>query len=162
MWPVKQRSWSNFFEFVFPIEVQYAIESNKEIVIDAIGVIAAVNTIRRFPYVCPRGGSDNESRFVAFKIKDNMGGIIECIAVGTCCDLFMTNWSAKVDLVTYNYEPIVAVLRNWRITEFDGRNILMSEFGCSRLYLDPTFHDLDIPQYVRSFTDEDKHEDDDD
>ncbi|KAG7578528.1 Nucleic acid-binding OB-fold [Arabidopsis thaliana x Arabidopsis arenosa] len=152
MWPVKQRSWSNFFEFVFPIEVQYAMKSNKEIVTDAIGVIDGVNTDRRFPYVYPRGGSDNESRFVAFKIKDNMGGIIECIAVGTCCDLFMTNWSAKVDSVTYNYEPIVAVLRNWRITEFDGRNVLMSEFGCSRLYLDPTFYDLDIPQYVCFFT----------
>lgn len=38
--------------------------------LDAIGVVKAVTTIRKFPYVCRLGGTDYESRYVAFKLVD--------------------------------------------------------------------------------------------
>jgi len=45
---------------------------------------------------------------------------IRCIAVGQMCEWFVNHWSKRISLITYNYEPIVAVLQNWRITNYHG------------------------------------------
>ncbi|KAG7532498.1 Nucleic acid-binding OB-fold [Arabidopsis thaliana x Arabidopsis arenosa] len=152
MWPVSPRSNSNFFNFIHSDEVEYAGAQDKEHVTDAIGVISKVSAIQRFPFVCREGETDYESRYVHFEIKDDMGRVTNCVAVGRSCQLFVTKWFRHITSVTYNYDPVVIVLRLWRVSEFNGKNCLMSEYGCSRLFLDPTFPDFDIPRYIRCWT----------
>ncbi|KAG7532765.1 Nucleic acid-binding OB-fold [Arabidopsis thaliana x Arabidopsis arenosa] len=152
MWPISVECPYNFFDFVFPETVEFAMEEEKEFVTDAIGVVSAVTTIRRFPYVTRLGGTDYESRYVAFKLVDLEGKEIKCCAVGKCCELFVTKYAKQTTAPTYNYQPIVAVLRGWRISEVFGTNVLMSEHGCSHLYLNPRFPDVDVRRYIQDFT----------
>ena len=44
----------------------------------------------------------------------------KCIAVGKCCEWFVNKWSRRICRPTYNYEPIVCVVRFWRISELEG------------------------------------------
>ncbi|KAG7572528.1 Nucleic acid-binding OB-fold [Arabidopsis suecica] len=160
MWPVRSKSWSNFWNFVWPDTVRNAHEDDKNSVSDAMGVISAVSNIGRFPYVCRRGETDYEARYVCFKIVNNVGETIKCVAVGKWCEFFVNTWSQKISGINYNYDKIVAVLRFWRISSYCGNNVLMSEYGCSRLYIDPIFYELDIPSYLRSFDDGSSDEED--
>ncbi|KAG7599001.1 Nucleic acid-binding OB-fold [Arabidopsis suecica] len=160
MWPVRSKSWNNYWNFVWPDTVRNAHEDDKNSVYDAMGVITAVSTIGRFPYVCRRGETDYESRYVCFIIENNVGETIKCVAVGKWCEFFVNTWSQKISGINYNYDKIVAVLRFWRITSYCGNNVLMSEYGCSRLYIDPIFYELDIPSYLRSFDDGSSDEED--
>ncbi|KAG7559347.1 Nucleic acid-binding OB-fold [Arabidopsis thaliana x Arabidopsis arenosa] len=152
MWPISVECPYNFFDFVFPETVEFAMEEEKEFVTVAIGVVSAVTTIKRFPYVTRMGGTDYESRYVAFKLVDLEGKEIKCCAVGKCCELFVTKYAKQTTAPTYNYQPIVAVLRGWRISEVFGTNVLMSEHGCFHLYLDPRFPDVDVRRYIQDFT----------
>ncbi|KAG7552894.1 Nucleic acid-binding OB-fold [Arabidopsis thaliana x Arabidopsis arenosa] len=152
MWPISVECPYSFFDFVFPETVEFAMEEEKEFVTDAIGVVSAVTTIKRFPYVTRMGGTDYESRYVAFKLVDLEGKEIKCCAVGKCCELFVTKYAKQTTAPTYNYQPIVAVLRGWRISEVFGTNVLMSEHGCSHLYLNPRFPDVDVRRYIQDFT----------
>ncbi|KAG7533409.1 hypothetical protein ISN45_Aa08g010440 [Arabidopsis thaliana x Arabidopsis arenosa] len=146
--------------FVWPDAVRNAHEDDKNSVSDAMGVISAVSNIGRFPYVCRRGETDYEARYVCFKIVNNVGETIKCVAVGKWCEFFVNTWSQKISRINYNYDKIVAVLRFWRISSYCGNNVLMSEYGCSRLYIDPIFYELDIPSYLRSFDDGSSDEED--
>jgi len=48
------------------------------------------------------------------------GEKIKCFAVGRCCEILVTKWSKCIGLDAYNYEPIVAIVRFWRIAEIEG------------------------------------------
>ncbi|KAG7567733.1 Replication protein A OB domain [Arabidopsis thaliana x Arabidopsis arenosa] len=154
MWPVSPRCNGNFFNFIHSDEVEYAGLEDKQHVSDAIGVVSSVSAIQRFPFVCRQGETGYEARYVVFEIKDDMGRKTICVAKGRSCQAFVTKWFRKITSVTYNYDPVVIVLRFWRVAEFEGQNCLMSEFGCSRLFLDPTFPDFDIPRYIRGFAEQ--------
>ncbi|KAG7583611.1 Nucleic acid-binding OB-fold [Arabidopsis suecica] len=160
MWPVRSRSFSNFFDFVTPDAVRNPHPDDLTYVTDAMGVISAVSTIGRFPFVCHPGEIDYEARYLCFNIVNNVGDIIKCVAVGKWCEFFVNTWSRRISSVDFNYDKIVAVLRFWRISSYCENNVLMSESCCSRLYIDPIFYELDIPIYLRSFEDTSSDEED--
>jgi len=48
------------------------------------------------------------------------GEKMKCYAVGRYCELFVTNFSKCISSAAYNYQPIVAIVRFWRIAEIEG------------------------------------------
>ncbi|KAG7594947.1 P-loop containing nucleoside triphosphate hydrolase [Arabidopsis thaliana x Arabidopsis arenosa] len=160
IWPVRSRGFSNFFDFVTPDVLRNPHPDDGTYVTDAMGVITAVSTIGRFPFVCRPGETDYEARYVCFKIANNVGETIKCVAIGKWCEFFVNAWMRRISSIHYNYDKVVAVLRFWRISSYCGNNVLMSESCCSRLYIDPIFYELDIPSYLRSFEDTSSDEED--
>jgi len=94
---------------------------------------------------------------------------MKCYAVGRCCEIFVTQFSKCISseacevlencwdwglvifntiviLFTYDFYLYYITLNKNFVT---GENVLMSEFGCSRIYINPTtFPEIDIRSYM--------------
>ncbi|KAG7547904.1 Nucleic acid-binding OB-fold [Arabidopsis suecica] len=150
---VSEKTNNNFYHFVFPIEVEYAMPHQFHHVTDAVGVVASLSPIRRIPYVCRENETDYSACYVKLTIKDNMGNCTTCIALGECCETVVNKVSRILSSPAYNYQPIVAMLRFWRVQEFEGKNVVMSIDECARVYINPTFEDFHLKSFIRSFSD---------
>nr|BAB09779.1 unnamed protein product [Arabidopsis thaliana] len=146
VYPLPELVKRDFFDFIFPIDLKYPCLEDWDYVTDAMSEVTNISAIKKFPFVCRQGETDYESRYVSFELLDNI-----------CCELFVINFSKCISSASYNYQPIVAIVRFWRIAEIEGENVLKSEFGCSRIYLNPTnFPEIDIQSYIRGFEDYDE------
>ncbi|XP_020872492.1 uncharacterized protein LOC110226160 [Arabidopsis lyrata subsp. lyrata] len=96
---ITPRSINNYMDFIDYDEIKYAGTQEKEHV---------------------TGQTDYEARHVMFKIKDNDGKKMICVAVGESCELFVNKLSTRLSSPRYNNDPIVAVMRFWRISEIKG------------------------------------------
>ncbi|BAB11362.1 unnamed protein product [Arabidopsis thaliana] len=150
MWPVSDRSDESSLQFIHADEIE---SESEDYVTDAIGVISSVSTEARFPYVCREGETDYEARYVTFTIRDNL--IITCVARGSACESFLTKFYRLIGMKTYNYEPITTVLRFFRASNFKGSKALISEHGCSRIFIEESFPDFDVTVYINWFACED-------
>ncbi|OAO89431.1 hypothetical protein AXX17_ATUG00710 [Arabidopsis thaliana] len=159
MWHVPSLSTSKFLDFIAPIDVKYAGPENMNMLHDVMGIITNVFKIRRFPFACRERETNYEARYVKFTITDNMEKKMTGIVVGKLCEWFVNHWARRTSSIMYNYDPIVAVLNNWRITDYHGKNVLMSEYGFSKFYINPTFEDVDISLYIRGYMLEDDKDD---
>nr|AAD15477.1 putative replication protein A1 [Arabidopsis thaliana] len=62
---------SDFTDYLFSNELEDSATDNVPDVTDAIGVVASVSSIKRFPYVCNKGETDYEAKYVSFELIDN-------------------------------------------------------------------------------------------
>ncbi|CAB87733.1 putative protein [Arabidopsis thaliana] len=146
MWRVSPRSTQISLQVIHSDEVEYEPDTYVNDKLNVVGIISSVSTFARFPYVYREGETDYEARYVKFTIRDNL--ITTCVAKGRACELFLIKFYRRIGLVTYNFEPIVAVVRFWRVHDFKGSNALFSEDGCSKLLIDPLFPDYDLQTYI--------------
>ncbi|CAL9222949.1 unnamed protein product [Arabidopsis halleri] len=150
---VSDKTSNNFYHFVFPSEVENALDVQFHHVTDAVGVVVSLSPIRRIPFVCRENETDYSARYVKLTIKDNMGNRTTCIALGECCETVVKKVTTILSSPSYNYQPIVAMMRFWRVQAFEGKNVVMSVDDCARVYINPTFEDFDLERYIRSFSD---------
>ncbi|EFH50532.1 predicted protein [Arabidopsis lyrata subsp. lyrata] len=68
--------------------------------------------------------------------------------VTECCETVVKKVSTILSSPSYNYQPIVAMMRFWRVQAFEGKNVVMSVDDCARVYINPTFEDFDLEGYI--------------
>ncbi|AAF34238.1 hypothetical protein; 90305-89226 [Arabidopsis thaliana] len=145
MWAVSDRAEQSSLQFIHADEVNGESEDH---VVDVIGVITTVSTVSSFPYCCPEGETDYDARYVTFTIRDNHERIITCVARGSACESFLSKVYRLIGSKTYNYEPLTTVLRFFRTSMFKGSKALISEYGCSRVFIEEEFPDFDVSCYM--------------
>ncbi|CAE5993293.1 unnamed protein product [Arabidopsis arenosa] len=146
--PVRPKSQSDFFNCVDFFSINNASEEDKQYVVDVCGVVVSVSPVGRLL----EGGSDMDSRYVTFTLKDTIGHYLNCVAKGNFCEEFVRKYSRRISDVDYHNEPIMIVLRFWRISLFQGKPCLITGVGCPRIFFDPNFHDINRQKFMKCYT----------
>ncbi|AAG27109.1 hypothetical protein [Arabidopsis thaliana] len=111
---VSPKSRYHFIECVDFHTIKHAAPIQKKFVVDAMGVIESVSPIGKIPWVAREWERSS-------------------------CEEFERKWYKKISEPNFKMEPVMIILRFWKILEFEGNPCLISVYGCSKVHIDPNF-----------------------
>jgi len=56
---------------------------------------------------------------------------MKCVAIGRSCDEFDKKWYKKISEINFKMEPVMIILRFWKMSEFQGYFHIPSNYDCS-------------------------------
>jgi len=56
---------------------------------------------------------------------------MKCVAIGRSCDEFEKKWYKKISEINFKMEPVMIILRFWKMSEFQGYIPISFYYDCS-------------------------------